>query len=122
LASRDSFGVLNGNRISGKVPLEGETGTTGYEATQIEFGGKWSPVKLHRKSFPVGVAGAQWAIQVEALLRANEPPLAEPLNVALLVSLRALDGNGGVNGSGIRALNSANWLHQTLPTRVPVTV
>jgi len=117
-----SFGVLNGNRISGKVPLEGETGTTGYEATQIEFGGKWSPVKLHRKSFPVGVAGAQWAIQVEALLRANEPPLAEPLNVALLVSLRALDGNGGVNGSGIRALNNANWLHQTLPTRVPVTV
>ena len=31
-----SFGVLNGNRISGKVPMEGEAGITGYEAAQIE--------------------------------------------------------------------------------------
>lgn len=117
-----SFGVLNGNRISGKVPMEGEAGTTGYEAAQIEHGGKWSPVKLHRKRFPQGVAGDQWAIQLDALLRANEPPLAEPLNVALIVSLRSLDGNAQVHADGVRSLVNANWVRQQLPVRVPVHV
>lgn len=117
-----SFGVLNGNRIAGKVPMEGEAGTTGYEAAQIEHGGKWSPVKLHRKRFPNGVAGDQWAIQVDALLRANEPPLAEPLNVALIVSLRSLDGNAQVHADGVRSLVSSNWVRQQLPVRVPVHV
>lgn len=117
-----SFGVLDGSRISGKVPMEGEAGTTGYEAAQIEHGGKWSPVKLHRKKFPQGVAGDQWAIQLDALLRANEPPLAEPLNVALVVSLRSLDANRQVHADGVRALVQSNWVRQHLPVRVPVQV
>ncbi|MGJ7467107.1 S8 family anti-phage peptidase IteS [Comamonas thiooxydans] len=117
-----SFGVLEGNRIKGKVPMEGESGTTGYEAAQIEHGGKWSPVKLHRKRFPQGVAGDQWAIQLDALLRANEPPLIEPLNVALIVSLRSLDGNVQVHADGVRSLVSSNWVRQPLPVRVPVHV
>ena len=117
-----SFGVLDGNRMSGKVPMEGEAGTTGYEAAQIEHGGKWSPVKLHRKRFPQGIAGDQWAIQLDALLRANEPPLAEPLNVALIVSLRSLDGNAQVHADGVRSLVNSNWVRQQLPVRVPVHV
>lgn len=117
-----SFGVLEGGKIKGKVPMEGEAGTDGYEAAQIEHGGKWSPVKLHRKQFPQGVAGEQWAIQLEALLRANEPPLAEPINVALIVSLRSVDGNAQVHADGVRALVEANWVHEQLPVRVPVTV
>jgi hypothetical protein len=102
--------------------MEGEAGTTGYEAAQIEHGGKWSPVKLHRKKFPQGVAGDQWAIQLDALLRANEPPLAEPLNVALVVSLRSLDANRQVHADGVRALVQSNWVRQHLPVRVPVQV
>lgn len=117
-----SFGVLEDGKIKGKVPMEGEAGTDGYEAAQIEHGGKWSPVKLHRKQFPQGVAGDQWAIQLEALLRANEPPLAEPMNVALIVSMRSIDGNTQVHADGIRALVGANWVHEQLPVRVPVTV
>ncbi|WP_052095284.1 S8 family anti-phage peptidase IteS [Comamonas thiooxydans] len=117
-----SFGVLEGGKIKGKVPMEGEEGTDGYEAAQIEHGGKWSPVKLHRKQFSKGVAGDQWAIQLEALLRANEPPLAEPMNVALIVSLRSVDGNAQVHADGVRALVGANWVHEQLPVRVPVTV
>ena len=114
--------MLNGTRIAGKVPMEGEDGSSGYESAQIENGGKWSPVKLHRKSFPNGVAGDQWAIQVEALLRANEPELAEPLNVCLVVSLRALDQNAAVHTDGMQALAASNWIRQTLPVRVPITV
>lgn len=117
-----SFGVLEDGKIKGKVPMEGEEGTDGYEAAQIEHGGKWSPVKLHRKQFSKGVTGDQWAIQLDALLRANEPPLAEPINVALIVSLRSVDGNAQVHADGVRALVGANWVHEQLPVRVPVTV
>ena len=117
-----SFGLLNGNRITGKVPMEGEVGSSGYESVQIEHGGKWSTVKLHRKSFPLGVAGSQWAVQLETLLRANEPLPTEPIPVALLVSLRALDGNPDVHADGLRALNASNWVRQALPVHVPVLV
>lgn len=117
-----SFGLLNGSRITGKVPMEGEIGSSGYESVQIEYGGKWSTVKLHRKSFPLGVAGNQWAVQLETLLRANEPSPAEPIQVALLVSLRALDGNPNVHADGLRALNASNWVRQALPIRVPVLI
>lgn len=117
-----SFGVLNGTRISGKVPMEGEDGSSGYESAQIEHGGKWSPVKLHRKSFPNGIAGDQWAIQVEALLRANEPELAAPLDVCLIVSLRSLDKNAAVHADGMKALAASNWVRQSLPISIPITV
>ncbi|MFX7752114.1 hypothetical protein ABTK01_20895, partial [Acinetobacter baumannii] len=45
-----SFGTLDGDSIHSKVPLKGEDGTDGYEAAQVEHGGKWAPVKVHRKS------------------------------------------------------------------------
>jgi serine protease AprX len=116
------FGLLNGNRIASKVPLDGERGSGGLETVQIEHGGKWSPVKLHRKSFPNGVLGNTWAVQLETFLRANEPSPAEPIKVALLVSLRSLDGNRNVHADGVRALNASNWVRQVLPTRVPVQI
>ncbi len=117
-----SFGVLSGTRVQSKVPLDGELGSGGYEAVQIEHGGKWSPVKLHRKSFPKGVSGADWAVQLTTMLRANEPSPSEPIKVALLVSLRSLDGNRSVHVDGMRALNASNWVRQSLPTRVPILV
>lgn len=117
-----AFGLLNGSKISSKVPMDGEIGSGGHESMQIEHGGKWSPVKLHRKSFPKGVLGDQWAVQLETLLRANEPSPAEPIKVALLVSLRSLDGDQNTHADGVRALNASNWVRQALPTRVPVLV
>ena len=117
-----SFGLLEGSKIKSKVPLDGEPGSGGYESVQIEHGGKWSPVKLHRKKFPIGTENGQWAVQLETLLRANEPPPAEPIKVALIVSLRALDGDKNVHSDGVRALNASNWIKQTLPSRIPVSV
>ncbi|MCZ8076670.1 MAG: S8 family peptidase [Paucibacter sp.] len=117
-----SFGVLDDSgHIHGRVPMEGEAGTSSYETVQIEHGGKWSPVKLHRKAFPKGCAGQNWALQAAVVLRANEPPLSKPLNVAIAVTLRALDGNPEVHSDGVRALNALNWATQTLPARVPIS-
>lgn len=117
-----SFGVLDGERITGKVPMESEVGQTGYESAQVEHGGKWAPVKVHRRVFPSGVSGEQWALQSTVFLRAYEPPLAEALRVTILVTLRALDGNRNVHADGLRALAATNWVREVLPARVPVRV
>jgi hypothetical protein len=118
-----SFGTLDAaGNISGKVPAEGEAGSTGYEAAQIEHGGKWSPVKLHRKRFPQGTIGDNWALQATAVLRSGQPPLVEPLAVVIIVTLRAIEGNLDVHASGMRALAAVNWARQSLPARVPVVV
>lgn len=115
-----SFGIVDGDKMSGRVPMEGEEGRSGYEKVQIENGGKWSPVKVHRKSFPEGIEGDIWGVQASAVLRAFEPPLGRPLPVNIIVTLRALDGNPNVYADGLRALVANNWVHNPLQTRVPL--
>lgn len=117
-----SFGVLNGDKITGKVPMESDEGQTGYETLQIEHGAKWSPVKVHRKKFMQGTAGRIWALQAGVTLRAFEPTLPSALPVTIIVTLRAVDGNNEVHADGIRALAATNWVSETLPVRVPVRV
>jgi serine protease AprX len=115
-----SFGVLDGDRITGKVPLEGEEGQSGYESAQVEHGGKWSPIKVHRKSFPQGTTGDEWAVQAAVVMRALEPELQEALPVTIIVTLRSLNGDMNVHADGLRALAATNWVRSTLPIRVPV--
>ncbi len=122
------FGVLAPDKKTGKiqfkgqVPAEGELGTTGFEDAQIEHGGKWSPVKTYRRSFPKGKAGDTWALQASMVRRAFEPSLAQPLRVVIIVTLRALDDNPRVYEEGQRVLAETNWLTQNIFTQVPVSV
>lgn len=116
-----SFGVLNGDRIQGKVPMEGDKGQNGYETAQIEHGGKWAPVKVHRKQFPQGVEGSQWALQANLTLRAFEPQPNDAIPTYIIVTLRSLDGNTSVHADGVRALSSSNWIHSNLTTTVPIS-
>ncbi|WKL69983.1 hypothetical protein Q1Z72_01875 [Pseudomonas qingdaonensis] len=109
------------DRISGRVPMEGEAGQSGYETAQVEQGGKWPPIKVHRKSFPEGTTGENWALQASVFLRAFEPALDDALPVTIIITLRSLDGDKNVHADGLRALAATNWVHNTLPIRVPVT-
>jgi hypothetical protein len=115
-----SFGTLDGDSIHSKVPLKGEDGTDGYESAQVEHGGKWAPVKVHRKVFANGVGGDTWALQARMFLREFEPALAEGLTVYILCTLRSLDGDTEIHAQGMRALAATNWVRQDLPVRVPV--
>ena len=117
-----SFGAIEGDNITGKVPMESEEGQSGYESAQISSGSKWSPVKVHRKAFPRGVAGNVWGLQASALLRAYEPALTEALPVHIIVTVRSLDGDLRVRAAGMRALAQRNWVNTPLPLRVPVNV
>lgn len=115
-----SFGTLDGDNIHSKVPLKGEDGTDGYESAQVEHGGKWAPVKVHRKVFSNGIGGDTWALQARMFLREFEPALAEGLTVYILCTLRSLDGDPEIHAQGMRALAATNWVRQDLPVRVPV--
>jgi serine protease AprX len=119
------FGLLTPNaqgalQFRGRVPLEGEPGTTGYEKAQVEHGGKWSPVKVMRRKFPVGVKGTHWALQASMMRRALEPPMAEPLRVVMIVTLRSLTAQADVYEEGTRALARVNWITQSLPVGIPI--
>lgn len=115
-----SFGTLEGDSIASKVPMKGEDYTDGYEAAQVEHGGKWAPVKIHRKRFPLGTAGDTWALQARMFLRALEPSMADGLSVYILCTLRSLNGDPEIHAQGMRALAATNWVRQDLPARVPV--
>lgn len=117
-----SFGTIEGDNITGKVPMESEEGQSGYESAQISSGSKWSPVKVHRKAFSRGVAGNVWGLQASALLRAYEPELTEALPVHIIVTVRSLDGDVRVRAAGMRALAQRNWVNTPLPVRVPINV
>jgi len=117
-----SFGLIEGDCISGRVPMESEEGQSGYELAQISSGSKWSPVKVHRKSFPRGLAGEQWGLQATATLRAYQPALTEPLPVFIIVTLRSIDGDTEVRAAGLRALSQRNWINTPLPVRVPIRI
>lgn len=115
-----SFGEIDGNNIKGKVPMDGEKGQSGYEAAQIEHGSKWSPIKVHRRSFPQGTAVETWGLQATAMLRAYEPALTHALPVTIIVTLRSLEGNPDVRSDGLKALAKTNWVHAVLPVRTPI--
>lgn len=121
------FGTFTPNpggeaHFKGCVPAEGELGTTGLEAAQVEHGGKWSPVKLYRRRFPKGAAGDTWGLQATILRRAIQPQLAQPLRVVIAVTLRALDNNPHVYEEGRRLLAASNWISQDLSQRVDIPV
>ena len=117
-----NWGLLDGERFHGKIPPEGEEGTTGLEVQQIKHGGKWAPVKTQRNSFSDGISGDNWTLQASLTQRAFEPPLEAALNAIIVVTMRALDGNPDVHAQGIRALQATNWVQNHLPIRVPITV
>ncbi|BBQ13532.1 S8 family anti-phage peptidase IteS [Stenotrophomonas maltophilia] len=114
----DSNGVM---QFHGRAPMKWEQGSDGLESAQVEHGGKWSPVKIHRKVFS-GTAGSDWALQASMMRRANEPPAQEPMRAVIIVTLRSLDEDGDIYNEGARALASANWVAQTLPLTVPINV
>jgi serine protease AprX len=121
------FGTFTPNRggearFHGCVPAEGELGSTGLEAAQVQHGGKWSPIKIYRRSFTNGVAGDIWGLQATLLRRAVEPHHAQPLRVVIAVTLRSLDGNPNVYGERRTLLAASNWINQDLSLRVDVPV
>ncbi|GEM_PF-205598 len=114
----DDDGVL---QFRGRAPMKWEQGSDGLESAQVEHGGKWSPVKSHRKVFS-GMTGSNWTLQAIMMRRANEPPAQDPMRAVIIVTLRSLNESADIYNEGARALASANWVTQQLPLTVPINV
>lgn len=118
-----NWGFLVGDSFKGRVPWEGEKGTTGLEIQQVEHGGKWAPVKTQRKVFAEGIQGGDaWALQAKMVQRAFELKPDETMRAAIIVTLRSLDGDPNVHTQGIQALNATNWIRYNLPMQVPIQI
>lgn len=120
------FGILAPDedgtmQFHGRAPMKSEKGSSGLETAQIEHGGKWSPVKSHRKVFS-RTSGENWALQASMMRRANEPAAEAPMRAVIIVTLRSLDEGADIYNEGARALAAANWVTQTLPLTVPINV
>lgn len=118
-----NWGFVEDGGFNGRVPWDGEKGSTGLEIQQVEHGGKWSPVKTQRRVFAEGIQGGDaWALQAKMVQRAFELKPDDAMRVAIIVTLRSLDGDPNVHSQGIQALNATNWVRSNLPVQVPVQI
>ena len=87
----------------GEVPPDPRSQGEGYEEALIEHGFKWSPVKVYRRRFPLGVDGVRWQLRFDVLYRAGETA-DQPQEAFAIVTVRGLEQNQPVYRDGVRAL------------------
>lgn len=88
----------------GEVPADPRSPGEGYEDALIEHGFKWSPVKVYRRRFPVGIDGSRWQLRFDVLYRAGQPEPEFPQEAFAIVTVRGLGQNQPVYRDGVRAV------------------
>lgn len=113
-----SVGKRGRANIRGMVPPEDSL--QGWEVEQIE-GGKWSPVRSHRKSWSRGTEiKGPWGIKVSLLERLET--ISRPVDVVVIVTFRGLEPGLPVRSDGVRALAARNHATQEVVTRARLRV
>ena len=74
----------------GEVPPDPRSQGEGYEEALIEHGFKWSPIKVYRKRFPVGIEGKRWQLRFDVLYRAGEHSPDRPQEAFAIVTVKGL--------------------------------
>lgn len=97
----------------GKIPLEPRDYSKLYEQHLVEWGFKWSPVKLYRKSFE-GTSGERWRLKLQMLHRAAMSQAAEPQRAALVISLIDPTRQKPVYNDVVTAMRTSGWVTQDL--------
>jgi serine protease AprX len=96
----------------GKIPLEPKDYSKLYERHLVEYGFKWSPVKVYRKRL-MATSGQRWRIQLRLLHRAGIESL-EPQTAALVITLYDPERSKPVYNDVVTAMNLAGWATQDL--------
>jgi serine protease AprX len=98
----------------GLIPLDPSPSdlTKLYERNLVEYGFKWSPVKVYRKRLE-RTSGQRWQIQMRLLHRAGLA-VADPQSVALIVTLFDPKHMKPVYNDVVTAMARSGWVTQDL--------
>ncbi len=102
-----------------KIPLEPRDYSKLYEQHLVEFGFKWSPVKVYRRALEA-TGGERWRLMLKLLYRASMPGRAEPQRAALVVTLFDPTRQKAVYDEVVRAMRTSGW--STVDLRVAARV
>ena len=96
----------------GKIPLEPKDYSKLYEKHLVEYGFKWSPVKVYRKKF-TRTAGDLWRLHLQMYHRAGYEN-QNSQKVALVVTMFDPKKRKPVYNDVVRAMNKTDWITQDL--------
>jgi len=105
----------------GEIPPDPRSQGEGYEEALIEHGFKWSPIKVYRKRFPLGIEGKRWQLRFDVLYRAGEHAPDKPQEAFVIVTVKGLAQNQPVYRDGVRAIQQKGHVaHSALaiPNRI----
>ena len=69
-----------------RVPEDPKLVGSGYEKDLVEYGFKWSPVKVYRREMVKGVNGQMWRLDLSVHHRSSHVT-TEPQNAALVITI-----------------------------------
>ncbi|MGB2822963.1 MAG: S8 family serine peptidase, partial [Phycisphaerae bacterium] len=95
-----------------KIPLEPRDYGKLYERYLVEYGFKWSPVKVYRARLS-RTSGQRWRIYMRMHYRAGLSEAA-PQNAALVITMFDPKRHKPVYDDVVQAMNRSGWLHQDL--------
>lgn len=96
-----------------KIPAQPEDVSKLYEKHLVEFGFKWSPIKVYHRSMPRGVSGGKWRLKVSVNNRREFHPTEEQ-QFWLIVTVADPQRQKPVYNEVIEAMNREGWVTQTL--------
>jgi hypothetical protein len=116
-----SLGTFASNKKGTRVhsrqvpPFPKRTTASPKEKKLIENGFKWSPIKVYRRSIPLGVNGDTWRLAVAATDR-NGAQNA-PLHVAMIVTIADIEQQAPVYNDVATAMRTLGWITTDLSVR-----
>lgn len=96
-----------------KIPAQPEDVSKLYEKHLVEFGFKWSPIKVYHRSMPRGVKGGKWRLKVTLNNRREFHPTDEQ-HLWLIVTVADPQQEKPVYNEVVEAMNRQGWATQSL--------
>lgn len=96
-------------------PFPKRASSSPEEKKLIESGFKWSPIKVYRRSIPLGVNGNVWRLSVAATDRSGAQNV--PLHVAMIVTVADIERKAPVYNDVVTAMRTLGWITSNVTLR-----
>ena len=96
-----------------KIPAQPEDVSKLYEKHLVEFGFKWSPIKVYHRSMPRGVRGGKWRLKVTVNNRREFHPTEEQ-QFCLIVTVADPQQKKPVYNEVVETMNRQGWATQNV--------